>query len=214
MRDELTPIADYMAHEMNTNAHGQDCRRMAELNSFSYESCASEFFKASWWRQLFGQMSPEACMDVKISSTEAALMMWGMLVRQNAAWDHKPKLHRFVSATSHSWAWHAYANTLYFYDIWSNVHYGYVGRAAGFSESVLLDGAGLEQMGSDLLRKRWPRRTVGIEGLRAWDDESDRAAIGLGVELYQVVPTHISAASMVGSILMTAGLSTKPAPLE
>ncbi|UMP97053.1 polymorphic toxin type 44 domain-containing protein [Klebsiella pneumoniae] len=26
----------------------------------------------------------------------------------------------------------------YFYDVWSNIHYGYVGRSVGFSEAILL----------------------------------------------------------------------------
>jgi hypothetical protein len=33
--DELTPMARYMAGEMNTNLAGADCRRMAELNAVS-----------------------------------------------------------------------------------------------------------------------------------------------------------------------------------
>ena len=39
----------------------------------------------------------------------------------------------------------------YYHDIWSNIHYGYVGTAAGFTESELLDGAGLKQIVTDLL---------------------------------------------------------------
>ena len=208
MRDELTPIAIFMAQEMNTNAHGPDCRRMAELNFASSKACVAEFFKAPWWRKLFGTLHPQQCLDIEISSHEAALMMWGMKVRQNGDWDHKPKLHRFVSPTTHSWARHAYDKTLYFYDIWSNIHYGYVGVASGFGEEVLLDGAGLEQLGLDLLRRRWPSRVAGIQGLRAWDDAFDQSAISLGIELFSVVPDHVSARELVETILMTDGLPT------
>ena len=31
------------------------------------------------------------------------------------------------------------------YDVWSNIHYGYVGSLAGFSNDVLLDCAGIAQ---------------------------------------------------------------------
>ena len=92
----------------------------------------------------------------------------------------------------------------------SNIHYGYVGTAAGFDEGVLLDGAGLEQIGSDLLRLRWPTYSAGIEGLRALDAGPDRNAISLGIELFSLVPSHISPHELVETILMTPGLATEP----
>jgi len=45
MVDELTPLATYMAHEMNVNAHGADCVRMAKLNAFDAEGCIADYFK-------------------------------------------------------------------------------------------------------------------------------------------------------------------------
>ncbi|MDH1262060.1 polymorphic toxin type 44 domain-containing protein [Pseudomonas sp. GD03944] len=50
-------------------------------------------------------------------------------------------------------AWQNCGQMDYVYDIWSNIHYGYVRRAGFFSESVLPDGAGLEQIASDSIRK-------------------------------------------------------------
>ncbi len=41
--------------------------------------------------------------------------------------------------------WHKYKTHDYYYDIWSNIHYGYVGLAAGFDEKLLLGGAALAQ---------------------------------------------------------------------
>jgi len=211
MVDELTPIATYMAHEMNVNAHGPDCLQMARLNSFDAEGCVADYFKAPWWRKLFGTLSPQQCTDIMVSNSEAALMMWAMKVRQDGEWDHKPKIKaRFLSPTNHSHYQYTYDKTKYFYDIWSNIHYGYVGTAAGFDEGVLLDGAGLEQIGSDLLRLRWPTYSAGIEGLRAFDDGPDRNAISLGIELFSLVPSHISPHELVETILMTPGLATEP----
>lgn len=31
------------------------------------------------------------------------------------------------------------------YDVWGNIMFGYLGKAAGFDEGELLDGAGVEQ---------------------------------------------------------------------
>ncbi|MCF5227671.1 hypothetical protein GIW32_30275, partial [Pseudomonas syringae] len=98
----------------------------------------------------------------------------------------------------------------YFYDIWSNVHYGYVGRVAGFSESVLADGAGAEQIVSDSWGKisditkpserrkhRGPRRAENVDGLRAWDDDPDRISISIGIKLFNQHPTGGITAKMV-----------------
>jgi hypothetical protein len=165
MVDELTPIAVYMAQEMNANARGPDCRRMAQLNAVSSDACVTEYFQAAWWQRLFGSLRAQECIDIEISSHQAALMMWGMKVRQNGDWDHKPRLRdRFLSPTTNTHVWFTYDTTEYYYEIWSNIHYGYVGTAAGFDEDVLLDGAGLEQIGTDLLRRRWPRQSEGVQG--------------------------------------------------
>jgi len=56
--------------------------------------------------------------------------------------------------------------------------------AARFSESVLLDGAGLEQIGSDILSGTLPERSEGIDRLRAWDKAKDRFSIKLGIGLW------------------------------
>lgn len=212
MVDELTPIAVYMANEMNANAHGVDCLRMKQLNAVDSRACITEYFNAPWWRRLFGAMPPQYCINVEISSHEAALLMWTRNVMQSAKWDHKPFIRsHFRSISTQSGVWHRYDATDYFYDIWSNIHYGYVGAAAGFDDSALLDGAGLEQIGTDVLRGRLPQATPGVNGLRAFDDASDRTAISMGIQFYSLVPSHISPRELVDTILMTGGLDTRSA---
>lgn len=76
--------------------------------------------------------------------TLLARTLWFSLVRSGAKWDHKPKLEKKLDLetppdyyfpirddTEHEW----------YYDIWSNIHYGFVGRAAGFSAQTLQDYA-------------------------------------------------------------------------
>ncbi|MDF9728323.1 polymorphic toxin type 44 domain-containing protein [Klebsiella pneumoniae] len=41
--------------------------------------------------------------------------------------------------------YHKFKQHDYFYDVWSNIHYGYVGRSVGFSEAILLKGSTWEQ---------------------------------------------------------------------
>lgn len=216
MLDELTPIAQYMAHEMNTNAHSRDAQRMHELNNSSAEKCINEYIHQPLWRRLFGAIPPQACMQIEISSRQAALLMWTGKVMQDSEWDHKPIIRaRFISATSGNGAWHAYKDRLYFYDIWSNIHYGYVGAAAGFSKAKLLDGAGLEQIGSDLLRLQLPTKRPGVQGLRAFDDTSDSTSIEVGIDLHSTDPRHVSTATLVQTVIAnTASFTTKPLPAK
>jgi len=210
--DEMTPIASYMAIEINNNAKSSAVNKMRELNSYSATECITKFQELPVWQQLFGlRVTPEQCIDHQISYRAAALLIWIENVMQGAAWDHKPIISRRFHQRNPNGEqhWHLYRNTLYYYDVWSNVHYGYVGSAAGFSESVLLDGAGLEQIGSTLLRGSWPRNDPNIRGLRAWDDIQDRAGIELGIKLYHLHPSGLTAQVLLNSILAVSRIRTK-----
>lgn len=79
------------------------------------------------------------------------------MVNTNKPWDHKWQIatdekllkvtvHRLtprgVCSRSH---YHKYKKFDYFYDIWSNIHYGYVGLSVGFSKQTLLSGSNIQQ---------------------------------------------------------------------
>lgn len=203
VNDEITPIAYYMAGEMNTNAHGPDAKRMAELNSFDTDKCNADFRQLPWWQQLLGAgPRPGECIDMNTSAHAAALLLWTAKVMQGAEWDHKLKIsHRFHPRDPTDQQYHHYNGWVYFYDVWSNLHYGYVGTAAGFSESALLDGAGGEQIASDLLRGDAPKHTSGVSGLRAWDNAFDRAAITAGIKLYRSKPNQVFSHDLVSLVV-------------
>ena len=123
-RDELTPIAIYMAAQINANAHGPDAARMLEMNGYSATACISDFTALPLWKQIFGLgITPEQCIDNEISFGTAALLAWALKVRQNGDWDHKPKIasmfHPRSPIVQH---WHLYGATLYYHDVWSNIH--------------------------------------------------------------------------------------------
>lgn len=210
--DELTPIASYMAMEMNTNAVSSDVLKMRELNNYSATECIRKYQDLPLWQQLFGLgITPEQCVNQTLPYKSAALLIWAERVMQGASWDHKPIIsHRFHPRNPHGdQHWHLYGNTLYYYDVWSNIHYGYVGIAAGFSESVLLDGAGLEQIGSTLLRGALPSKNPTVKGLRAWDDDQDRAGVKLGIHLYRSHSAGLSSIVLLNSVLTARGIRTK-----
>ncbi|MCP5419029.1 MAG: hypothetical protein H6970_00870 [Gammaproteobacteria bacterium] len=213
MADEITPIAVYMAGEMNTNAHGPDAKKMLDLNTYSADQCIQNYRNQPLLPKLLGLgITPEECVNRQMTYPQAALLSWTLLVAQGAKWDHKviipTKFHPRDPVAQH---WHLYDNTLYFYDVWSNLHYGYVGMACGFSESVLLDGAGLEQIGSDIFRGRMPGRTGSPgDGLRAFDDPADRAAITEGIRLYRSTPRNVTAQQLVHFVTTSKEITKKP----
>ena len=213
MADEITPIADYMTQEMRNNSTGADVRRMLENNRFSGEGCIADYQKLPFWQQLLGLgITPQQCIDMQMSSRTAALISWGLNVRQDGIWDHKPIIARRFHPRNPGGQqhWHLHNTTLYYYDVWSNVHYGFVGKAAGFSDAVLLDGAGLEQIGSTLLRLSRPQRDTTVSGLRAWDDPHDRAGVEMGISLYRTNPGNLTTQILLNAILGSTRIEKKP----
>jgi hypothetical protein len=69
--------------------------------------------------------------------------LWASMVAPGREWDHKPKLReRYGLETKNELFFKdPKGNRAVSYDIWSNIHYGYVGRAAGLSRFELEKGA-------------------------------------------------------------------------
>lgn len=184
--DMMEQVASYIAGEMNRNITHPSVLKMRKLTSFDATEEHAKFQKLPWYARLL----PPDFQAMMVGNTAAAMALWTERVGQNRPWDHKVAIaHRFGRV------WHKHGEVDYYYDIWSNIHYGYVGRAGGLSESVLLDGAGLEQIASDNIRKvqDWdeqdgPRRYADIDGMRAWDDIGDRVSISIGIKLYTQHP--------------------------
>ncbi len=133
-----------------------------------------------------------------------AYYLWGMQVAPGKPWDHKPIIKddpklKYLAVTrplpsglqsqSH---YHKYKRYDYYYDIWSNIHYGYVGMSAGFSSEILTSGSYIQQMGLEALRelKRIARENDSIRNMKLrGDTEDDVNAIKIGISLYQQHPS-------------------------
>lgn len=182
--DRMEELASYIADEMNRNIHHPSVLKMKELNSYDAVEETRKYFAQPFYLTIGHTPNFNA---IELAKKAEAFALWTERVGQNRPWDHKPIfLKRYKGI-----AWHKQGFYDYFHDIWSNIHYGYIGLAAGFSESVLMDGAGLEQIGSDIVRKfqAWeknpgPHRSAEVAGLRAWDDVADRLSITIGMKLY------------------------------
>lgn len=202
--DELTPIAHWMVQEMRCNVGGESAQRILKLNSYSLGTCLTQTREWSWWQRMIGTTHlPAVCTNKMISTKAAAFLAWAYLVRQNGPWDHKPIIARLFTPAVDTGEqhYHRYHDYVYFYDVWSNIHYGYVGRACGFSESELLGGAGLEQVGSDLLRGERPKFRDGTGWLRRFDSMEDRVAVELGISLHDGYMVGLNAHALVLSIV-------------
>ncbi|WP_414501479.1 polymorphic toxin type 44 domain-containing protein [Zymobacter sp. IVIA_12111.31 C1] len=84
-----------------------------------------------------------------------------------------------------SWAWSKLNDYDYYFDIWSNIHYGYVGYHIGFSEDVLTGGASAIQLYHDELGQKHTYQYHSENGnfFNRFDDVTDQISIRLGIDL-------------------------------
>lgn len=202
--DMMEELASYIADEMNRNIHHSSVSKMKELLSYDVAEETRKFMALPWYAQS-GASSPQV---IGAANAAVAMTLWAAKVGQGMDWDHKKKIPKVIGGV-----WHKQGDYNYFYDIWSNIHYGYVGRAGGLSESVLSDGAGVEQIASESIRKikdweerQWPDATEGVDGMRAYDDDPDRISINIGLELFAEHPNGGITAQMI----MEKVLAIKP----
>jgi hypothetical protein len=99
-----------------------------------------------------------------------AYLGWMALVKAGAPWDFKVELKGRGKVVE-------LAGGSYRSDIVANIHFGYVGRASGFSGQDLLWGAGIAQImdGNSRVNYVWHR----------FDSPYDEAAIKVGIYLYE-----------------------------
>jgi hypothetical protein len=200
----MEELASYIAGEMNRNIRHPSVLKVKELISYDGEAAAKKFWELPWYARLAG---PPDFKAIAWAKKLEAMALWTKQVGQNMEWDHKPKLRAMYNGAVR----HKQGEYEYYYDIWSNIHYGYVGVSGGLSESVLLDGAGAEQIVSDSARKvvdllnpneerelPGPRATASPwTKLRSWDDVADRVSISIGIKLYMQHPQGRITATMI-----------------
>jgi len=195
-KDQALDVALYMVEEIKRNAALDVTKSMQlenaynavdEIDKWNRDSLEGGFFK----RALHSAAMPDF-VSMALSKKASAIAQWTALVGQDQDWDHKPIIaQRFPTSGNSTRFHHKYKEYEYYYDIWSNIHYGYMGILCGFSESILLDGAGLEQIGTDMLsssKEVTDRSETNGEGLRAFDDTTDNLSIRIGIELYRKYP--------------------------
>lgn len=145
--DGAIKVAEYILSEIKTNVRSQT----AETIRYFIDEETLKQRRAEWDKlPLYLKFAPPPQPDLL-----AAMAVWYQTVKTGSTWDHKPiirkkflnvavarKTERGNTSISH---YHKYKTHDYFLDVWSNIHYGYVGLSVGFSEDLLLKGSTWEQ---------------------------------------------------------------------
>ena len=147
--DGAIQVANYILEEIKKNAIGD----VAQQIRYCIDDEAIKQRRKEWDNLPFYAKSslPPPQHDLL-----TAMAIWYQVVKTGSTWDHKPKIRdRFSTVAvarplprkgkpSRSY-YHKFKRHDYFYDVWSNIHYGYVGLSVGFSETLLLKGSAWEQ---------------------------------------------------------------------
>jgi len=206
-RNDVVGIAEYMVAEMQRNPFGEAGRKITEANAYDIGKEMAAWNALPWYSKIGG---PPDYAGIGMGRKTTAYTLWARQVGPGCPWDHKPILAARLRANNiFRRGWQRYGAEDYFYDIWSNIHYGYVGAACGFGLDELLGGAGLAQAGSDiardLSRRRFPRVQHHPEN-GAWantlDDIPDHISIKLGATLYgQAKPAALTVTGLLKAIV-------------
>jgi hypothetical protein len=113
--------------------------------------------------------------------------MFYALVRYGGFWDFKANIYRGFEQTGVSVCGREYR-----YDMPGNYHYGFVGAAAGFSDTVLLSAAGGAQVQAGTSRPEY-WCTYG-------DDPEDSVFIMLGIALYRQARLAVTTTNLQQSL--------------
>lgn len=175
--DGAIEVAKYIVGEIKKNVKSNQASSMRYMND--YEGRLNEWKKLPLWQKMFTPVPKPMSIE--------AMAIWTERVASRRPWDHKvriPDLFQKVAVTrmqyshkqkkviAYSKIYHKYKNYDYYYDIWSNIHYGYVGLSVGFSRELLLKGASTAQVIDSL-------------GRNTEDPPDDVTAINIGFSLFR-----------------------------
>jgi RHS repeat-associated protein len=174
------PVVTYIQREMVENAQGPIVAAIRAWND-------------SWFPGV----------DLNRGKT-SAYGLFAYMVWPGHDWDPKGGIVELTGAYSHR-----IGDWWYYYDIWGNIMFGYLGSAAGFQEWELLNGAGLVQAVSDvgyaieagsLCRLPRPRPWYNFYLPWAYDHPQDRVTSRIGIQLWRGYGEGVQTQQIVDAI--------------
>ena len=146
--------------------------------------------------------------DAVLSKLEAYLL-WYYQVASQKPWDLKAI---GLLKKSDEYLYDAISKCSYRRDIWGNVHYGYIGKAVGFSDFELTNGAGAAQVKTMIIVltdyddsgpiKDGLKRLLSspLDFLGAFDPPDDAAAVRLGIDLWNTYQDNLEVDDFLSSL--------------
>jgi hypothetical protein len=140
----------------------------------------------NWQYELPGLPEPAGWVGGRIEGRKVAYDLWISMVRTGAPWDFKLPILNQEPGFEWGGRWIKMCCGWYNYENVANIHFGYVGRAAGFTAFELKAGAGVFQWRDHHGEPGYEERIdLGEVGLHTYYDEpEDQAAIDVGIRLH------------------------------
>ncbi|MCK2238646.1 MULTISPECIES: polymorphic toxin type 44 domain-containing protein [unclassified Crossiella] len=153
LRTPFQRLVDYIGNEMAYNGRSQTSAGLHRLNN-------------PGWGALL-----EPLDSARNKAHALGLFTW--LVRPGGPWDHKGEIRQMMGMNRQTGFLTSVdgTNLQIRHDFWSNLHYGYVGTAAGFNSFELHQGANAADLASG-----------------HWTDPADQYAVEMGIQLFGQVP--------------------------
>jgi hypothetical protein len=180
----LDSVVAFIVGEMSRNAHSPDMQATRRANDAAAKSFADAaelrkeapnagFFSSGGMYQAASDLDQAGAAQKTIADgifayhvhTKAGVQGW----LPGGDWDHKPRIGPVWGQKNRL----GDSAKVYYYDIWSNIHFGYVGRAAGFSLDELLGGSNAQQ---------------NVYSPGQGDEDADKDTIRAGFALYSDAP--------------------------
>lgn len=190
--DGAIQVAQYIVKEIRTNVNSLVAHRIRyHLTGELSNELGNIFDRADASIKKISKKTgyPISGANHRSRSKIIAAELWIGQVNNEKPWDHKLKIrekfkhvavHRPLPPPRSTWSetwYHKYKGHDYFLDIWSNIHYGYVGISVGFTSNQLLTGSDTAQLLSNVSRLTMDGDTV-----------DDKTAMQIGIELFETYP--------------------------
>jgi RHS repeat-associated protein len=169
---------DYIYDQMITNSRGKSAELMRMM--LAQGTACEDYYSSSY-------------PDAQLGSILGAYIIFFDHEKSGGDWDHKPKLRQMLGIGK-SWNDRYFPirgddESEFFYDIWSNIHYGYVVLSIGFDRETLqfFPNAGIY----------FPI----LKGLLGQNDPGDEISTDIGVKLWQEHGYSLSKSDLHQAIL-------------
>ena len=171
-KDGAIEVAKYIVDEIKTNIKSKEASEI--YGYLDYKIYIEKYYNKN---TLAPHPDPIVIKEIGVAK-------WITMVDTGKPWDHKPKItNRFKAVAVERYTelgnytrshYHKYHYHDYYFDVWSNIHFGFVGKYCGFSDSSLLFGSNTQQMITNLKNLDF------FQG----DTPADKVSIQLGINLY------------------------------